>query len=454
VQYRESHAAFVMRLMEHHGLYYFFEHSTAKHELVIADAKASHKPVPNLARMRYIALTEDGRRAEQHVSDWTPTRRFRTGKVVLKDYNFKTPNAPLKVEHTQPGTYEKGSLEVFDYPGTHEEDPPGEKFAKARVQALQATDERRETAGDAASLLPGGLVTVFDHPVGSENGEYIVVRAVHAFGGESYTSGRGAAREAIYSGFYELQPSSRPYKAPVVTPKPLIHGIQTAKVVGDNGGALGIDVDEHGRILVHFHWERTSMKSRRVRVGQVWADKQWGGIYTPRIGQEVIVTFLEGDPDQPLVIGAVYNEDNKHPYKMPGEKTWSGVKSKTVKFSKGYNEFVFDDGESGPLLRMYADKDQEMGVGNDEKRTIERDQKTKIGRNQDVDIGNTLTVTAGQKIVLKVGASTITMDPTSIKIESLNITVKGNAKLDATAPLTTVNGDGTLTLTGGVILIN
>jgi type VI secretion system secreted protein VgrG len=453
VQYRETHANFACRLLEHHGMFYYFEHERAKHTLVVADARSSLRVVPELVTIPYTSTDHDRARLGQHLDAWTPLRHFRTGKAALNEYDFKRPNASMLAESDKAGAHARSALEIYDYPGGYEKGNTGEALARARAEEFQSPDKRREVGGDAASLYPGGLITVVDHPDEAENQQYLVVRATHSVSADSYTSDQ-ASDETIYTGSYELQPADRPFRAPLVTPKPLIHGVQTARVIGSNGGTLGIDVDEFGRILVEFHWDRENGKSRRVRVGQMWADRQWGSVYTPRIGQEVIVTHLEGDPDQPLVIGAVYNGDNRHPYPMPDQKTWSGIKSRTVRFSKGYNEFVFDDGDSGPLLRTYADKDQEAGVGNDEKRTIARDQKNDVGRNQDDTIGDTLTITAGTKIILKVGGSTITMDGTSITVESLNITIKGNATLDASSPLTTVSGDGTLTLKGGIVLIN
>ena len=229
-----------------------------------------------------------------------------------------------------------------------------------------------------------GATTFEKYPDGSENKEYLVLRAAHSFA--AHPTAQAGESDPLYTGHYEFLQSDVNYRAPLTTPQPLIHGLQTAKVVGKDGEE--IDVDEHGRILVRFYWDRKNKQSCRVRVAQVWAGKGWGGQVIPRIGMEVIVEFLEGDPDRPLVTGAVYNADYKYPYEMPANKTQSGLKSDSSKGHGGYNEFMFEDKKGSEEIRMHAEKDHNVVIRHAE--TVE------IGENfQGMDPSRTTTLKNG-----------------------------------------------------------
>ena len=275
VQYRETDLAFVSRLMEQHGIYYFFEHTSDKHTLVMADSMSSHQAVPGLGQIDFIALGNSERRDRQHIYHVVSERRFRTGKVELNDYYELTPNADLKADKKGTARYNKSDMEFYDYPGKYKKKSDGEKYAKVVLEAEQALDERRHTGGNAVNLFPGGTTKLQGHHKTSENKDYLVVRCSHLYVAEHYRSGSGAAEED-YSGNFEFLPKeNKVFRAPIVTPKPLIHGIQTAKVVGKQGEE--IDVDEYGRILVEFFWDRKKKQSCRIRVAEVWASKKWGG---------------------------------------------------------------------------------------------------------------------------------------------------------------------------------
>lgn len=486
VQYRETHLAFVCRLMEQFGMFYLFEFSDGKHTLVVADSKSSLKKNPNVSTVPLILHSSTNRRTEEHFSDWTKERRFRTGKVALNDYDYFKPNANLLANASESSGYARGSLEVYDYPGKYDETGQGEKFAKVRLQATQSLDKRRRGSGDAASMTPGHLVTLKDHPAGGENIEYMVVSATHSYTAQDYRSGGGSSGSP-YAGAYVFQPGDRPFRAPLVTPKPVMFGPQTAKVVGKRGEE--IDVDEHGRIEVQFHWDREKKHSRRVRIAHVWSGKNWGGVVIPRIGMEVVVEFLEGDPDQPFVTGTVYNADNTHPYALPENKTMAGLKSNSSKGGGGYNEFVFEDKKSSEKVRMHAQKDHEVVVRNmetveigvdfdaardkgsrkhtlkngDDELTVDKgNQKVKIKADQIIDVNENIKTTAKQSIFmtattsieLKCGASKITMTPAEIKIESMIVKIEAQTVLDAKGLMTTVDGTAVLTLKGGMVKIN
>ena len=459
VQYRESDLNFVSRLMEEWGIYTFHTHSESKHQLVLADSRSCHQPVRGGGgTIPFIPLADQDRREREHVSTWRADRSFRTGKFATNDFDYMKPTANLKADAQGSEHYEKASLEAYDYPGRYTERDLGKKRAKVRLEADQALDHRRGVSGDAASLYPGGLVTIRQHP--TDDGQYLVVSARHVIASETYRSGAGAAAGDVYSGVYELQPVDRPFRAPLVTLRPRVHGPQTAIVTTRKGKeSEEIDVDEEGRIFVQFHWNRDKDRiSRPVRVAQMWSGKSWGFQVIPRVGQEVVVQFLEGDPDQPLVVGTVYNKDYPYPYKLPDEKTVSGMKSDSTKGHSGFNQLTFDDKASSEKINLRAEKDLESLVRNTETREIgvafdtpcgkpsrsttlkNGDENLKVERgNWDVDVAEVVHIKAGTKIVIEVGASKITMDPATITIESGTITLKGTKQIDETAPLITLN---------------
>ncbi len=482
VQYRETDLDFVCRLIEQYGIYYFFEHADNVHTLVMADAASSHKTISNLATLPFIALTGSDRRDREHVSDWSADRRFSTGKVELRDYDYLKPTAKLLSDAKGSAGYTRSDMEFYDYPGRYTEQNDGDRFAKVQLEAEQAQDQRRFATGDAPSLFPGGLTTLQDQVKSSENMQYLVVGATHSLVTESYRSGAAALPKEIYAGSYEFLPSERPFRMPLVTPKPFVHGPQTAKVVGKSGEE--IDVDEHGRILVQFYWDRKKTKSCRVRIAQVWSGKAWGGIFIPRIDQEVVVAFLEGDPDRPLVTGTVYNNDNKVPYTLPDNKTKGGWKTDSSKGHDGYNELVFEDKADAEQIGVHAQKDLDVVVLNAETREIGKSFKIPIGSdsrtttlhkgddtltiktgNQNVSIGGSQTTDVQMEIstsamitlTLTVGMSTITMTPASISVEAPTVDVTGMAEVTVMAPVINLVGvvsvEGALTIDGQVPLM-
>ncbi|TYC50440.1 type VI secretion system tip protein VgrG [Rhodobacterales bacterium] len=457
VQYRESDYDFCCRLMEEFGISYYFEHKMGQHKLILADAKSSFSLIKGQSSIPYIQIGGDSQQNTEQINHWIPGRRFRTGKFVVNDYDFKKPSASLVADRQSSSKYKAGKLENYDYPGRYIEPDKGSKFSKIRLEAEQAADNRIEASGEVPRLAPGALFSLKDHPHGKQNREYLVVRATHHVIAESFRSGAGEQGEA-YSGTYDMLGSNIPFRTPAVTQKPRIPGAQTAVVTGQGE----IDVDEYGQVMVEFYWDREGTQSRRVRVAQVWSGKNWGGIYIPRVGQEVIVQFLEGDPDQPIIVGTVYNGENMPPYALPGEKNKAGVKSDSTTGGGGYNEFVLDDTKGQELVGIHAEKDMETVIENDEllhvkncrETKIDVDRKETVGRNTTEDIGSTWKVTAGSKIEFVCGASKITMTPASVKITSPTIEVKALGTLKAQGTKTDVIGSAMLTLKGGLVAIN
>ncbi len=293
VQYRETDFAFVSRLMEQYGIYYFFEHEDGQHTMVLADSKASHGKISDLPTVWHNPAAAGYNRQEQNLFSWVSDRQFRTAKIEFNDYDYLKPPKDLRANKEADEKY-KPKFEVYDYPGKYTEKNNGEQIAKFRLEAEQAFDHRRQAEGDAPSLFPGGLVTLEKHTISAENKEYLVVRASHRFGTQHY-HGRSAQGPVSYSGFYEFQPSDRPYRSLPLTPKPRIYGIQTAKVVTKKGeDGEEISTDEHGRIWVKFYWDREPQKTCPIRVAQVWAGKQWGGQFIPRVDMEVVSCSAPG----------------------------------------------------------------------------------------------------------------------------------------------------------------
>ncbi len=487
VQYRETDLDFVSRLMEQHGIYYFFEHKADQHTLVLANAESSHEAVPNCATVPFNAFGGSGHEARENLTHWLHQRRFRTGKIEYNDYDYLQPTTNLISDAKGSAGYSRSNMELYDYPGKYTKRSDGEKYAKWLLEAEQAVDERRHASGKAPSLFPGGLVSLEKHPKGSENRKYLMVRATHSVVTEFYRSTISTPAEDLYSGSYELQPSDRPFRSPIVTPEPRIHGIQTAKVVGKKGEE--IDVDEHGRILLEFFWDRKKKQSCRVRVAEVWAGKKWGGQFIPRIGMEVVVEFLEGDPDRPLVVGAVYNRDYKHPFEMPANKTQSGLKSDSSKGGNGYNQIMFEDEKGSEEINVHAQKDhkltildtevreigerftaqtagmnsrkttllqgddsltvaignqhltvamnQDSTIGLNQSNTIGVSQTNSIGASQSTSVGAAISttagaaisITAGVAITLTCGGSTIAITPAGIAIHAPTIAIASDGPL-------------------------
>jgi type VI secretion system secreted protein VgrG len=473
VQYRETDFAFVSRLMEQYGIYYFFEHQDGQHKMMLADSYASHSKVKDLPRVKYNSQTVAYNRAEQHIHSWISDRRFCTGKVELRDYDYLQPNV-LKAMKDVKENYARSTFEVYDYPGKYDKQMQkmGDLFAQVRLEAKQALDRRRTANGDAPSLFAGGIVTLEKHPTSKENDEYLVVRASHEYGAQFYGSAQGGDAPA-YHGNYEFLPSKRQFRSLPLTPKPRIHGIQTAKVVAQKGeDREEISTDEHGHIWVQFYWDREPQKSCPIRVSQSWASKQWGEQFIPRIGMEVVIEFLEGDPDRPLVTGCVYNGDNKHPYTLPNDKTQSGLKSHSSKGGNGYNEFMFEDYKDKELVRMHAQKDHDVTVRNSETWTIGEaftPPQGKASRATTLENGDdSLTIEKGNRSVeislggqsthalssietvskTMVGHAVISDSVTSQTLNPLGITLKAPVIVQIQAPMVIITGN--LWVQGGI----
>ena len=445
VQYRESDFSFVSRLMEEYGIYYYFEHSESGHEMILADSSSAHEPKPAGAKLALALGDAKFTRREDMLNQWTDERKHRSGKVTLNDYNYETPTADLKANHDASSKYEHGKLELYDYPGRYIKKSDGLPLANVRLEAEQAADKRSFAAGDAVTCCPGFLIELSGPSQQNIGKQFLTVRADHVFQSLDYRS-VGGADAGGYSGRYEFLPADIQFRAPAVTQKPIIYGPQTALVASD--------VDDECRIEVQFYWDRDKTNSRYVRIAHGWAGNGWGDVKIPRIGMEVVVEYLDGDPDRPLVTGSVYNAENVAPYVKDKQNAVSGTRTQTLGGS-GYNELIMDDTSGDELIRFHAEHDLDGTVKNDERREIGNNVDVKIGVNRSEDIGATWTVTAKQKIEFTVGTSTFTMDPTGITLKAARISLQADAMLSLTS-----NGIGQLTavapltIQGALVLIN
>ena len=396
VQYRESDFAFACRMMERFGISYHFTHSQGSHVMVLSDGIDAH-PVAG----RFPFRPHDGHHQEEveHFHTWRPARRITTGAVRLTDYNFKTPAAAMEAEQAGDAAHAQGGIESFLYPGGYPDQTRGQLVARLRTGQARGQDRRIEAMGDIPALGAGCRVGLSGDPVPGTGGEFICLAAEHSYTSNSYGSGGGGDDHA-YSGNWVLMPSDAPLMPERKTPRATVAGPQTAVVVGEGE----IDCDEYGRILVRFHWDLEGAHSMRCRVSQSWSGNGWGGMVIPRIGMEVVVEFLEGDPDQPLVTGCVYNGKNAVPYELPEHKTRSTFRSKTHQ-GQGFNELRFEDKAGEEEIFVHAQKDRNEKVRNNHTERIDNNWVQSVGNNKIIDVdGHHDEVVSGQKS-LHIGGS-------------------------------------------------
>jgi len=403
VQYRETDFNFVSRLMEEEGIYYFFEHALdgSKHTLVLADDAAADKPCHGQQKAR-CDFAAGGWRGEDLISELRIEQEYRPTAWSHTDYNFETPSTSLMATVQEEGTYE-----IYDYPGVYTKKNDGSDLAKTRLQETVAFKKRVSGKSNCRSFSAGAIVEVTDHYRKDMNQKWLLTAVHHqSTMGGAYISG-GEDEGFFYSNTFEAIPSDVPFRPIRMTPKPSVQGCQTALVVGPAGEE--IYTDKYGRVKVQFHWDRLGKKNENsscwIRVSYPWAGKAWGGIHIPRIGQEVIVDFLEGDPDQPIIVGRVYNAERMPPWDLPGKKVISGFKSDSTKGSGGYNEISMDDTKGTELINIHAQYDQHKKVEHDEVVSIGHDRTESVGNNETITIGVNRTEKVGNNESITIGVN-------------------------------------------------
>jgi type VI secretion system secreted protein VgrG len=474
VQYRETDFNFVSRLLEEEGIYYFFKHENGKHTLILIDKydPGVHVPCPG-QRTATINPNFAGWLEEDVITDIEKLQQIQAGKYTLKDYNFETPGTDLKVETPSSVTLGPGDREIYDYPGLYSKHSEGDNISKVRMEEEEARITYIGGSSVCRAFRSGFRFKLEGpHRKDMDGKEFLLTSVGHSANQGGYHSG-SETTEFSYANHFGCIPADVQYRPNRSTPKPVVYGTQTAIVVGPSGEE--IYTDKYGRIKVQFHWDRLGKRDDKsscwIRVAQLWASSQWGAVYIPRIDQEVIVDFLEGDPDRPIVIGCLYHGNNMPPYALPDEKTKSTIKSNSTKGGGGFNEIRFEDKKGKEEIYVHAQRDSNTKVGNDRtvivymndahtiqkgdrKVTIEKgsdtlnlqtgDRKTTIDKGNyahtvsmgkmDVSVpsgtytlkANKVMIDAGADITLKCGGSTINIGPAMIKLESPLVQIKGN----------------------------
>jgi type VI secretion system secreted protein VgrG len=412
VQYRETDFNFVSRLMEQEGIYYYFLHEDGKHTMVLADGASSHDRASGYEQVPYYPPEEGGQRERDHVSGWSLRKDVQPGAYTLRDFDFEKPRADLEVRLNTPFEHSLADYEVYDYPGEYTARGDGDTYAKLRLEELQCQFERVEGEGDVAGLASGGLFELTNYPREDQNREYLIVSCAVELQSDAYESEAAATGETLCHCQFAAIDGKQQFRAPRVTPKPVVQGPQTAIVVGKAGEEIW--TDKHGRVKVQFHWDREGKSDENsscwIRVSSPWAGRNWGGIQIPRIGQEVIVDFLEGDPDQPIITGRVYNADNMPPYGLPANMTQSGIKSRSSKSGTpdNFNEIRFEDKKGEEQVYIHAEKNQDNVVENDETTSVGHDRTETVGNDEKITIGNHQTYSIGNNQTRSVGVNKAT----------------------------------------------
>jgi type VI secretion system secreted protein VgrG len=522
VQYRESDFNFVCRLLEEEGIYFYFTHQDGAHTMVLADSYGAHTAAAGYATVQFRDEETHRNPLEEAVTRFAPGGEIQSSVVSLNDFDFEKASSSttggLLAKATIAAAFGQQSYEQYDYPGRYTTSSAGSALARARMEALHGQCEQVEAFGNARGLATGALFTLSEHPREDQNREFLITAAETEIAGVGYgTDGQNTSTE--FRCAFQAVGKEHSYRAPPIARKPVVQGPQTAMVVGKAGEEIW--TDKYGRVKVQFHWERDGKADETsscwVRVQQGWAGKGWGAIFIPRIGMEVVVSFLEGDPDQPLITGCVYNGDSMPPYALPAEQTKSSIKSNTSKGGGGFNEIRFEDKKDSEEIFVQAEKDfsrvvknndtlkvgfekadagdqtiqikndRSLDVGHDHKEHVTNDhtltvdnnqsitvtkdrtldvsgnQTTTIKGDQKVTVSKTIVVEATTSIEFKVGGSSIKIEPAKITVKSTQIAVEAEANMDlkagammnvkAGAPMS-VKSDAIVTIEGALVKIN
>jgi type VI secretion system secreted protein VgrG len=490
VQYGETAFNFVSRLMEREGIYYFFEHKDDGHKLVLSDGATSHEPFPG-----YETLTYRGRDrthpSEEHISRWEVRKEVQPGTVALGSFDFKKPADDLNVKKAVEREHDNAAFEWYDFQMSYDKRDVGKQHAAVKLDEFQAGHEVIYGQANIPGIACGYTFKVSGLP-GAEDIEYLVTSVRYVVVPDNYESGASGSDEPFFRCQFTAIPAKQTFRPQRITPRPLIRGPQTAMVVGKSGDE--IHTDEFGRVRVQFPWDRRSKADETsscwIRVSQNWAGKKWGAMFLPRVGQEVIVEYLEGDPDRPIITGRVYNGDATPPYSLPDNATMSTIKSLSSKGGGGFNEIRFEDKKGEEQIFIHAQKNQDIRVkenvyeyvgkerhlivcnsqkekvsgsksntvGGDHRESIGKDHHLKIKAKQAVEIGESqsikitgdlgecvggnysedvtgnvylnavgnIVIESAGSITLKVGGSSVVVDSVGVSIQGNIVTIQGS----------------------------
>jgi type VI secretion system secreted protein VgrG len=418
VQYRESDFNFVSRLLEEEGIYYFFRHEQGKHTMILIDDASAQESCLGQATAT-CEVTDGGWIPDDTITEIRLEEEFLPSSWAHTDYNFETPGISLMLALQQHPKWE-----IYDYPGVYSKRGDGDRLATTRLEEITTFRQRANGKSNCRGFDAGFTVEIRDHYRSDVNQKWLLTAVRHdASVGGSYATGSEKKQEGHYANTFECIPASTLFRPSRRTPKPRVQGCQTAVVVGPEGEE--IYTDKYGRVKVQFHWDREGRRNENtscwIRVSYPWAGKGWGGIHIPRIGHEVVVDFLEGDPDQPIIIGRVYHAENMPPWKLPAKAVISGFKSQSTKGGHGYNELSMDDTKGNELIRVHAQCDQDICVGHDERTNVGHDRTEGVGRDETISIGRDRAEIVGQD-----ETTTIGRDRTELVSENETITIGKN----------------------------
>lgn len=412
VQYRETDLNFVSRLLEHEGIYYYFRHTDGHNTLVLTDSSSMHVAAPGYETLPFIPPGQLVRPDDEHVSAWEFAREVQPGVYVHDDYDLTRPSVELQTQKVLSRAYQPSDYEIYDYPGGYLQQLDGDVSAGVRIDELGSQFETADGTTNARGLTVGCTLELDRHPRDDQNREYLVLATSYDLEFGEYEGMPTSSAAGCQCSFVAMS-TAQQFRPRRVTPKPFVQGPQTAVVVGPAGDE--IYTDEFGRVKVQFHWDRLGTKDENsscwIRVSHPWAGKGWGSVATPRIGQEVIVDFLEGDPDRPIITGRVYNAEQTPPFGFPAGAVVSGIKSQTHKGS-GYNEISADDTAGQERITIHGQydmnttvqHDQTDAINNNRTTTIAVDDAETVGSNQTITVGADQSETIGSNQIISVGA--------------------------------------------------
>jgi type VI secretion system secreted protein VgrG len=400
-QYRESDFQFVQRLLAEEGIFYYFKHEQDDHTLVFGDENSAFTGVqPN--EVNFTSGSAKG----FHIQQWSRSHHFYTGTIVQSEYDFKNANTSLLTKQAGEAKLASASqYELYNYPTHHESRAISKQRAQRYFEAQELTYQLRQGSGNYPHFYAGGSFSFPDPPLASEAGDYLLISVAHHVVDGTYLNGPTGV-QSYYNSFTAI-PDKFNFRSSMELQRPVIASVQTAMVVGPDGEE--IYADSYGRVKVQFHWDRDEHNSCWIRVAQLWAGNDWGVQFIPRIGQEVVVQFIEGNPDRPLITGCVYNSNHQTPYHLPFAKTQSGIKTQSSKGAtkEDYNELRFEDKAGAEEIFIQAQKDFNQ----------------KIKNNLNIYVGKAGSFEATESLTLKVGGNSILINTQGIFINGSQVNI-------------------------------
>ena len=456
VQYRETAFNFVSRLMEDAGIFFYWAQGDGAHTLTLCDRKSHYRDCPE----KDVPFANGGSRAASQITAWKHEWQCRSTDVAQSDYNYTAPRTPLFAGTRSIIDMEYPlSMELFDYPGDHQRKDDGVQRSKLRMEEEEAAFHVVRGESNCSSFFAGGKFTLTDHDDENEAGKTYVITHVEHNAFDTTYENQG---ESGYSNHFQCIPDSVTFRPARLTPRPFVQGVQTAVVVGPAND--DVYTDEYGRIKVQFHWDRRGKRNEHsscwIRVATPWAGKNWGMLHLPRIGQEVVVDFLEGDPDRPLVMASVYNADQPPPFGLPNGKRISGTKSHSTPNGEGYNEISFDDTKGKEKITLHGQHDMATTILNNDTHTVHANRDVTVNGKLTEQIkgdtkitisdGNyTHTVATGTATYTVQGALTEDYKSTQTTTVAKDVTIKSKeatVTIDGSTKITLVSGDSQITL--------